>query len=181
MAVARFTSTGFLDVTFGGDGWVTTDFYGSADVAFELMLQKDGKIVLVGYTNIVRDGKYETDFALTRYHPDGSLDTNYGDNGKVSSDFLFYDMARAAVMQPDGKVVAVGEVDVDTDVSKPSRFVVARYNLDGSLDASFDLDGWLLTDVSQYDDEGKGITMQPDGRIVVVGFSGDDITVVRYK
>ena len=63
-ALARYHSDGKPDTTFGSGGVVITDFFGSVDAALGLALQKDGKIVVAGYTK----GK-TSDIALARYLP----------------------------------------------------------------------------------------------------------------
>jgi uncharacterized delta-60 repeat protein len=110
--VARYTATGLLDPMFGvggpdGDGVVTVDFAGGADGAFGLTIQPDGKIIAAGFA---ANGPVR-DFALVRFNSDGSLDHTFGDGGKVTTDFGFAtDTAQAAVVQPDGKIIAGGPV-----------------------------------------------------------------------
>src|SRR5205823_1172487 len=91
-----------------------TDF-GSTDLAYALALQPDGKVVAAGYTFT------ETyDFALARYHPDGTLDGTFGSGGLVTTDFGgTSDLAFAVVLQPDSKLVAAG--------SSGGEFALARY------------------------------------------------------
>jgi len=88
----------------------------------------------------------------------------------------------ATALQSDGKLVAAGFFVTDDD---SSPFVVARFNPDGSLDASFNTDGMVATRVGTCDDQASGIAIQPDGKILVVGTSynvgeGSGITVLRY-
>ena len=73
-----------LDTTFDGDGKVTTDFFGAPDYGHALALQPDGKLIIAGYTY---NGGI-ADFALARYNPDGSLDTSFDGDGKLTTDFF---------------------------------------------------------------------------------------------
>src|SRR5207249_447901 len=94
------------DPTFGGDGFVYTDFTASApDRAWDVVVQPDGKIVAAGQCG----GPGGSDFALVRYNPDGSLDPSFGEGGRVSTDFEeTYDRANAVALQADGQVVVAG-------------------------------------------------------------------------
>ncbi|MCI0529632.1 MAG: hypothetical protein L0Y56_19490, partial [Nitrospira sp.] len=83
-ALARYNTDGSLDTSFGTAGKVTTDFGGNNDGVFAVALQADGKIVAVGSSQI---GIMNSDFALARYNPDGSLDSSFGSGGMVTTDF----------------------------------------------------------------------------------------------
>jgi uncharacterized delta-60 repeat protein len=178
-AVARYHPDGSFDTTFDGDGKQTTDFAGGDDLALDMQLQSDGKIVVVG-----RAGYHNNiDFAVVRYNPDGSLDSSFDSDGKVSTDFFGYpgsfgfnDYALDALIQADGKLLVVGFVLLPSveDSRRPgdTDFALARYNPDGSLDTSFDADGKLTTDfLNQHPDYGHSVAAQADGKIVVAGRS----------
>src|SRR5438094_207829 len=77
---------GDLDPGFGTGGKVMTDFNNSTDIANAVAVQPDGKYVVVGTTYTNNDYTGE-DFALARYHPNGALDTSFGVQGKVKTDF----------------------------------------------------------------------------------------------
>ena len=82
VAVSRFRADGTADTTFGGTGTVFTDVSGQSDRAHAVLIQPDGKI-LVGGTG--GDGPHFF-FVLARYNPDGSLDSTFGNGGKVVTD-----------------------------------------------------------------------------------------------
>ena len=176
--VARYNSDGSLDNTFDTDGKVTTNF-GDADSAYALALQPDGKIVVAGSNgNWVESVRY-SDFTLVRYNSDGSLDTTFDTDGKVTTDFGAYDAVTALALQPDGKIIAAG-LAKDTTLSD-YHFALARYNSDGSLDTDFDTDGMVTTDIAGGDDEIHGIALQSDGKIVAAGEAGGDFVLARYN
>jgi uncharacterized delta-60 repeat protein len=162
-ALARYNTDGSLDTTFDTDGKLTTDFGGS-DVAYALAIQSDGKIVAAGTNG--------SDFALARYNTDGSLDSTFDTDGKLTTDLGGTDAANAIAIQSDGKIVVAGKNTVD--------FAVARYNADGSLDTSFDADGKLTTNVYGYD-TAYAISIQSDGKIVVAGSSGTAFSAYRFS
>ncbi len=113
----------------------------------------------------------------------GDLDPSFGFGGKVTTDFGgSYGGATAVAVQPDGKVVVVGETG---DVYEDRSIAIARYNPDGSLDSTFSDDGVQTTDVSGgFGSGGRDLAIQADGKIVVVGVGGgvgtEQAVVVRY-
>jgi uncharacterized delta-60 repeat protein len=167
-ALARYNSNGSLDASFDGDGRVVTDF-GDDDGARAVAIQADGKIVAGGST-FAGTGADPIDFALARYNPDGSLDPSFSDDGKVVTDFGAQDAAADIAIQADGRIVAAGFRAPRDPVPQPGDFAIARYNLDGTLDSSFDGDGRVVTDVAA-DDTSLGLAIQPDGKIVAAGMS----------
>jgi uncharacterized delta-60 repeat protein len=156
--VLRYTRRGRLDPTFGGDGRVITDVSRGDDQANGVAIQADGKIVVAG-----RSGKDNRKFALVRYNTDGTLDSTFAEDGKVTTDFTnARDQANAVAIQADGKIVAVGR-------SGGADFAVARFNTDGALDATFGGDGKVTTDFTHGDDPANAVAVQPDGKIVAAG------------
>ena len=165
-AVVRYNPDGSLDTTFDGDGVAVTPVSTWDDYAYGAVIQPDGKIVVAGYGN--------NDFAIVRYNSDGSLDTTFDGDGKVLTN-ISADTAYAVALQSDGKIVAVGSSD--------NNFAVVRYGLDGSLDATFDGDGWLITDLGGTD-SGQAVAIQSDDKIIVAGrtqISANDFAVARYN
>jgi uncharacterized delta-60 repeat protein len=128
---------GTLDTSFDGDGLVTTSMSDFRDEGQSVGIQSDGKILVAGVAN----AHGYSDFALIRYNPDGSLDTNFDTDGKVTTDFAGYaDYAGDLALQSDGKIIAAGFSYLNSSGSE-TDIALARYNTDGSLDTSFDLDG----------------------------------------
>jgi uncharacterized delta-60 repeat protein len=169
-ALARYNTDGTLDTNFDGDGRVVTDVGpDDYDEAFDVALQRDGKIVASGISGSLT-GDYPSNFALARYNTNGSVDGSFDGDGRVVTDFGASDDAQGVEVQDDGKIVAAGS---SRDGGGDSSFALARYNTDGSLDSSFDVDGRALTHFGSSFDEayGQDVTIQADGRIVAVGFT----------
>src|SRR5262245_37609274 len=80
-ALARYNNDGSLDTTFGVEGKTVTDFSGNEDWASALVVQTDGKILVAGSS--ARPGSPSGNLGLARYNPDGSLDTEFGNNGRI--------------------------------------------------------------------------------------------------
>lgn len=161
-AMARYNSDGSLDLSFGSGGKVVTDFGGKDDVAYAVAIQGDGKIVAVGSAEV---GFYPT-FGLVRYNIDGSFDSTFGTGGKIVTGIgSSFAVASALVIQVDGKIVVVGRAE--------GYFAaIARYNPDGTLDATFGDEGKVLTHLTTYWDSARAIGIQTDGKIVAAGVGG---------
>jgi uncharacterized delta-60 repeat protein len=166
---------GDLDLGFGTNGKVVTDFNGANDIANNVFVQADKKIVVAGTSNDV--------FALAKYNTDGSLDTSFGNNGKTTNSVggtIF-----STIQQSDGKFVVAGTTN--------GLFLVARYNLDGSIDNSFGNNGKVTTAILQPGATGsaaviKKIVQQKDGKILALGenqpagrSNTQDIALARYN
>jgi uncharacterized delta-60 repeat protein len=169
--LARYNPDGSLDAGFGDNGIVTTRFpHGS--YAFALALQPDGGIVAAGtdFVDFSSDASSDTDFALARYHPDGSPDLGFGNGGQVSTDFEdLNDDAFAALIRPDGRIVLVGSA---RDPLSDYDFAAARYLPNGRLDRSFGAGGRVRTDFGADGfDRARAAVLQADGRIVAAGFA----------
>jgi uncharacterized delta-60 repeat protein len=174
-ALARYNPDGTLDPNFSGDGKQTTAIGSFGDArASGVALQSDGKIVVVGSTNI--QGINTRDFALARYNLNGSLDTSFSGDGMQTADFGAFDQAFGVAIQADGKIVAVGE---GSDIP---AFELARFNPNGSLDTGFSGDGLETTDFGVAA-SGRKVAIQGDGKIVAVGVSGNvgDFALARYN
>ncbi|WP_030314997.1 DUF11 domain-containing protein [Streptomyces flavochromogenes] len=184
-ALARYDTDGSLDPGFGGDGTVTSDFGGGGHTANAVAIQpSDGKIVVAGTTEVIaEEGGGCCFFSVARYNTDGSLDTGFGDGGLVRVEEFggSADGADVAV-QPDGRIVAVGK-------GGGGGFALVRLAADGTLDPGLGGDGAVVagfTPTSPQDGGGiaRGMALQPDGKIVSVGYVGNtafDIGVARYN
>lgn len=177
-----YAAAGDPDESFTGDGRARTDFFGSYDEATDVIQQTDGKILAVGYVNTRTTG---VDFGLVRYNSDGSLDTSFGGDGKVNTDFGNSEFGLGVALQLDGKIVVCGIKVIENQ----SNFAVARYNMDGTLDPTFGGDGKVTTDFFGEDDTGASVDIQADGKIVVAGKADrtspsgmtSDFAVARYN
>ena len=166
-AVLRYNSDGTPDLTFAGDGSVTTNFTAKDDFANGIALQADGKIVVVGE---VGSGALNPRFGIARYDTNGTLDDTFSGNGLATTDFTpKEDFANGVAVQADGKIVVEGPAGVG---GVNPRFAVARYNSDGTLDTTFGGDGRVTTDVTPKTDWANGIVIRGDDSIVVAGVFG---------
>ncbi len=179
-ALARYNPNGTLDLTFNATGKVLTDFSGSGsnDTLQALAIQSDGKIVATGQSIV--SGR--PSFAVARYTMTGNLDGTFNATGKVLTTFDSGSaMGNAGVIQSDGKIVAAGSFDNGNP--KGSDFALARYNIDGTPDSTFQSKGKVVTDIGGSE-VAYSVGIHPDGRIVAAGFSDvrktSDFALVRY-
>jgi competence ComEA-like helix-hairpin-helix protein len=178
--LVRYNSDGSLDTSFGVNGVVSTDFEDSfEDNISAILLPSDGKIIAAGWSDA--DGIFN--FAMARYHSDGSPDPTFGLDGKVSTPFPFNDAyGNAAALQPDGGIVVAGQYFMP-DVGY--TFALARYLPDGSLDMGFGMDGRITTEFGSGDSQAYAVLLQSDGKIVAAGhsFTGAsfDFALARYQ
>jgi uncharacterized delta-60 repeat protein len=161
LGIARYATDGTLDPTFGGDGRVTTNLSPGQDFATDVEIH-EGRVLAVGTADF---GCFCSRFAFVRYLGDGSLDATFSGDGIRRVRFRFGAEAEAAEVRANGKIVAAG--------SQPdaASFAVARLLSNGSSDATFGGDGKVVTHAGRGEEGATGVTIQPDGRIVVAGFT----------
>jgi uncharacterized delta-60 repeat protein len=174
---------GDLDSTFGQGGRVFTNiavpgyayFYPNTE---SMLVQPDGKILVCG--RFWEDGiSYWYGTIMVRYMPDGTLDTSFGENGKVAVIGSGYPYGNSAVgadmaLQPDGKILLIGDYTVGEGI------IVRRYTSSGMLDTTFGNNGTTVV-VGNAFEEGLSITLQPDGKIVGVGWDFDPYVTPYYE
>ncbi len=173
-ALARFTPTDLLDLSFSGDGKVLTDLGAGASLISSLALQADGRIVAVGNGNVFSPGIPSV--RMARYEVNGDLDTGFGVGGKVTLPTSA--RSSAVALQSDGKVIVGGR-----SLTPPESFLVARYDTDGALDPTFGAGGVVTTPIGLSSGV-AAVAVQPGDRIVAVGtaetVSGSDFALAYY-
>ncbi len=152
-AVVRLNPNGSLDNSFGAGGIVTVEIRTGrvSDEPGAVLLQPDGKIVVVGTSLIVGS---RADYALARFNPNGTLDFSFGENGKIIHSFSNSVRANDAALQADGKIVVAGAG-------------ITRYNVNGSVDTSF-ADNGIFSPTDNFF-VGWNVAVQPDGKIAAFG------------
>ena len=184
-SIAKYSaSTGKLDTSFGSGGKVTTDFGNADDAVWAVAVLPSGQLLAAG-----RGGTSSTgyDFAVARYNANGSLDTSFGGNGtgyRLTDFGHGGDQAYGMSVLSTGKVLLVGRAESSSDALD---FALARYNADGTLDATFGTGGKVTTDFAGSSDYGETVAVQPDGDVIVAGASSTvgsngatDVALARY-
>ncbi|HEX5732275.1 MAG TPA: delta-60 repeat domain-containing protein [Blastocatellia bacterium] len=183
--VVRYNSNGRLDSSFGKDGVAKTAFSDGFDDAFAIALQPDGKIVLAGSADLNRT---KSPIAVARYNTDGTPDTSFGNEGKLTLKLLgSRSQANAVAIQPNGKIILAGWVL--SEALGREVFAVARLNSNGALDTNFGSGGVVTNELSARGGEAQDLLLQRDGKIIVAGFAGFtrssslqvfDFAILRY-
>jgi uncharacterized delta-60 repeat protein len=170
IVVARYRRAGGLDRSFGDAGTVIVDVAAGDgnEVANDVAIQTDGKIVIAGTTLDAHD------FALARLDPGGTLDPTFHGDGTVTTGFGgALAAASAAAIQSDGKIVVAGQ---SWTLAGFDGIHVVRYGSDGQVDQGFGINGVASAEFTEGTDGGGdsagAVTIQPDGAIVVAGDAG---------
>ena len=138
-AVARFLADGTLDPSFSGDGMVTTDFRdGSSDGGSSVAIQRDGRIVVSGSSEVNFDNPNAIDgnCAVVRYTESGEPDTSFSGDGKLTTDFAVdtsqrrtEDCQGVLLQSGDGRIVVGGKSSrFEQATGNTSFLVLARYH-----------------------------------------------------
>lgn len=174
LAVARYLPDGSLDPTFVGGGAIRYDLTGGSAVEelFGVTLQRDGKIVGVGYHTSFG----VPDILVTRFLKDGNWDNTFNGNGYSQPIVGDSAMASDVEIDPIGNVV----VSATGTFTSNDDFVALRLRPDGSLDSTFAGTGWTSTDIANPDDDATAVVIDVNGNVVLAGTSSADIALVRY-
>ncbi len=175
VALARYLASGALDRSFGDAGKVVTHVGGKNSINFvgDVAVTRGRRVLLMVFSSLRTSHSL-----LLRYLPDGTLDPGFGTGGKLRLDPMVFGGLLALL--PDGRILVVGGDSADISV--------ARLMPDGELDQSFGSGGVVTTDVGGLQNFVDDVEVQPNGRIVVTGFSyfhckpacKDMLTLIRY-
>ena len=159
-ALTRFASNGLIDPSFGTGGAVTTSFgSGDSDIR-RTLIDASGRIVAVGEA----DGK----FAAARYLPNGQIDSSFGAGGETVLSFPNLTFVASGALDAQGKIVAVGFASTATQPLN-GDVVVARFNVDGSVDSSFGSAGTAVAHFANRGIAALSMVIDHAGRIVIGG------------
>jgi uncharacterized delta-60 repeat protein len=185
LELARITSSGTLDTTFGGgNGYVTTSF-GTNDVGHMRLAiypttgpdtADAGKIEAAAGINGNPGGNNSGQIGVARFNADGTADGTFGQSGQVITPFpTGGSMAWATAVQADGKIVVAGQTIITVGNWDPS---LLRYNTDGSLDTTFGNGGIVAIPGNSI--RFLCVAIQADGRIVATGDVNGQFMTARY-
>jgi uncharacterized delta-60 repeat protein len=171
--IVRYNPNGSLDGTFGTSGVARATFPGSRCGCnlHDLAVQRDGRIVAVGWRFRGGDAQDDMLLAIARFLPDGRLDPSFSRDGRLSFDFGYGDdLGSSVAVQPNGRIVVGGVASYRYRTE--ADFMVLRLRPNGTLDRTFSRDGKQSVNFAgrRYDDL-YGLSVQPDGRIVAAGMS----------
>jgi uncharacterized delta-60 repeat protein len=183
-AAMRFTASGALDMSFGGDDGVVTHRVESGDEATAVAIDAAGRVLVGGRTgNAIEEPIIDGyDFAVVRYSESGVLDTEFGDGESMAvADGGIADYATDLALDANGRIVLGGAGE---------GFAVARFLPSGRISGSFGGgDGVVMTNVDEHN-LGTAVAVDANGRIVLAGNAEgeetegntfSDFAVLRYE
>lgn len=172
-ATVTAQQAGMLDPLFNGSGYNRIDFLGNTDVANDLAMQPDQKIVAAG---VAFTPAWNVELRVVRLNDDGSLDATFGNQGAVGyapSGMSYYEAhAQAVAIQPDGKIVVAGAA---TNNNGLLQVLIIRLNSDGSFDLSFGNNGICIAPISGGNSIAEDVALDAAGNIVVAGSAYNDM------
>ncbi|MFL5798558.1 MAG: hypothetical protein ACJ77A_11580 [Actinomycetota bacterium] len=173
VAAAAWAASGGLDHNWSGDGRARATLAANSSDSWDLALQGDGKVVVVGTAQTATITNWN--WGMVRYRTNGTLDTAFGGgDGKITTAWTSGDdEAYAVKILPSHKILVAGQAGLN--------LAIARYTPTGHLDTTFGGgDGKVVTDISAGEDAGWDIELLPGGQFLVGGEAGGDFAVVEY-
>jgi len=199
-AIARFTSNGLLDATFGDNGKVQTDLFdgtglaqNAKDAAYSITTDSSGNILVAGSSNVA-GGPFKEDITVIRYDSEGNLDTTFGPTGaggkvtvNINSDSLGggNDAAWSITTDSQGRILVAGYAEKGSGDSRKD-FALVRLLSNGTPDLDFGDEGKVTTDLNGVDDYAWSVSVADDGIITVGGYingvnaAGDNFVIAKY-
>ncbi len=171
-----FSQGGMLDDTFASGGKLYLDFGSYESEITSVITQPDKKIIAAGvFHNHGTNQKY----FIVRYNVDGSVNSTFGVEGMVVNPFEERPRINSLLLQPDGKILAMGTIY--SDGAEYSKSFLVRYNPNGTLDENFGSQGFIINDASVI----NAFSVQSDGGIIVatdrIPFTLNQCKLIRYK
>ena len=162
--VAKFTSTCNLDGTFGTTGIATySALFGTSGRA--LVVQSDGKIIVVGDESSTVSDSSDQRVLVTRFSALGALDTSFGSNGRFISSSNEKGLAQDVVIDSSGQIIFTGSI---VGTVAPDAAIIGRLTSNGLLDSTFATQGYFINEFSGAA-QLNAIGIRPNGNLVAVG------------
>src|ERR1019366_994933 len=158
-AIARLSTNGTLDPTFGAGGKAIINF-GGDDIAQSVAIQPDGKILVAGETG-------STKGVIARLNADGTLDSSFGTAGEVVFNSSLSNIT-AVLVRPDGRIVLVGDI---VSQATQTDFGAVQLTAAGAVDAPFGNGAGAQSIDFGGDDHATSAALQPNGAIVIGGYA----------
>ncbi len=161
-AIIRYNADGTRDLTFGDDGAIVFQRNGTGTSLNDVDQYSDGKILASGIAGV--------DYFFTRFHPDGSLDTSFGNNGTILISSSGVCRNLKIKILSDDSILSVVRYCYQGNLRKTD---VIKYDQDGVLDTSFGSGGTTGLEFGFDDQAINDFVITPDAKIALVGSAGD--------
>jgi uncharacterized delta-60 repeat protein len=177
-AITRIKTDGTIDSSFGTNGIVNIDVPTVNGLSYRLVQSlPDGKIIVIANVNYSTPSNVTNEIRAYRLNNDGTLDNTYGTAGKHIFSLNNQDKtigAYSVQLQNDNKIV-VGGLYYEDNNDTTSIFVL-RINANGSLDNTFNTQGYLTYPIPSLDAEPVSIYLLGNGKIAATYFDYDNST-----
>ena len=163
------SQNGLLDESFGNNGQKVVDF-GGEEYMYNMKLAENNAIIAAGTYQYYVGSNSFVKIAMVKLLEDGNYDPSFGSNGIVLTNRdldSLRDATSDLILQPDGKIVCIGAT-LNNDLNN-ADFLIIRFNESGSIDSSFNGNGYGLIDFNNTNDYGYSILMQSDEKYVCAG------------
>lgn len=178
--IIKLLPDGEIDNSFGNNGSARVHYSPTAFVSKNIILE-NGKIILVGWIN-----SNTNDFLIIGLNSDGSLDQDFGDNGRLIIDSGYGDDKAFAVAEYNNSLFVGGYF---RNQEGKSDFSITKLNMNGVLDLSFGENGIAKLNVPTKRGEIKDFLITDTGDIVATGklridsnpyYSKDNFAIVKF-
>lgn len=169
--LVRYNDDGTLDTAFGNQGMVIAFENGDVIEIQAITLQSNGKIIAAGY---VTNQSVYSNFLLLRFNSNGTPDSDFGVNGVINMRFRAKDYAKSVTILNDGKILVAGTSSDVWNNGYDFDFIVAKFNVDGTLDTSFGDNGKTIVGIANEGEGAMYMKVQPDAKIMVAGEHNGD-------
>ena len=186
-SIVQFNSNGSIDLTFDGDGRTLAPFDANDNsyIVNSVSQQADGKLVVNTQTLDAGPFGIGGDFLTRRYNSDGTVDLSFGNNGQVITSIQpgGSHIPKCNIVQGDSKILVAG-------YSSFADLNVLRYNINGTLDNSFNEDGITSEKVESSNDNGRILVKENNGKLLLIGtkknriintLGSSDIAIAKYN
>ena len=168
--LARYSSSGDIDTTFGVNGYVITDFSGNdSSIETSVALDQQNNIIVVG-NNTDSDGN--THYALAKYSANGVIDASFGTNGFVVADFAMNGLssyANSVAIDQQNNIIIAGYSATNNN-GQFYYYALAKYSANGVLDTGFGNGGSVVTTFSSIDYSAAfSVAIDQQNNILVAG------------
>lgn len=172
-AVIRLTANGVLDTSYATNGILRFGFGSANCQAHTIAIQPDNKVVIAGYSST---SSSDYDYAVARINTDGTLDTDFSNDGKAVVNLGQYDKANAISIQTDGKIIISGDAG--------GKIGLVRFTEYGNLDTTFGTSGKVITDITPGSEDVTSTVLLPDEKLLCAGGrynSSSNFLVAQYN
>lgn len=161
-----------INLNFGNNGSVITDYANDYDFFGDLLTLPDGKLLLFGNSNVATNSNYNG-FAVIKYNEDGSYDNSFGVKGKVILNFDSYQNSNptSAIIQNDGKILVAG------NTGNNNRGVITRLLTNGEIDSDFGFNGKMTLESKEV----SKILLTPDQKVIILGKTTNDFSIEKLN